>query len=205
MKRKSGKEEITFLLFKKLSQATTDKEKDALIKELAYRLSYIPLNLTKSFKWAENHRDLQQIGYLTLLKAIRSFDYNKCDSFYLWSHRWIRKELARAQAKEANWRNIGVESVDYKDVENELVDDSNIESKLINEEYGSLLKVAISRLDRKSREIVEYLYGLNGNELLSIREVAEKVKLSPKTVKRLGEMAVATITARVETYNNKTP
>jgi RNA polymerase sigma factor (sigma-70 family) len=187
--RKPTTLEIT-LLFKELENQ--DKSGEAF-HELFYKLSCIPQRLVRKYHWAPNQRDLLNSGYETLIRAIRTYDFAKCNNFFLWGERWIRKEIAKEKFKEKEWvdnQHLSQDVAEYADL---LPDPVNLEDDYQVAEERALAYQLINSLEPTSMNFIQKLYGLEDNDPVSLRALAKELKISPKKAWKLKSEIIETL------------
>ena len=172
--------EIT-ILFKKLEE---EKSQEAFDK-LFYKLSCIPQRSVRDYKWAQNQNDLLNTGYETLIKAIRTYDFSKCNNFFLWGEKWIVKEIAKAKFKEKVWIENQIKSTDISEYANILSDPVCLEENYEIEEQKYIAYKIINLLNPSSKKFIQKLYGLNGTDIVSLRTLAHELGISTKKAWKL--------------------
>lgn len=147
--------------------------------------------------------DLISIGSIGLMKAIKSFTYEKGNSFSTYASRCIENEILmtfRSDKKEAITVYLDeVISVD-KDGNNLslyeiLKDDSKpveeqVENKII---YKKIEKIINEKLNSREREIIFKRYGLCGYVPKTQNEIADELEISRSYISRLEKKAIQII------------
>ena len=147
--------------------------------------------------------DLISIGTIGLMKSIKTFSYEKGNSFSTYASRCIENEILmtfRSDKKNANTVYLeDVISVD-KDGNNlslfEILNDtgpdvySQIENKII---YKKIEKIIQSKLSQREREIIIKRYGLCGEIPKTQIELAEELDISRSYISRLEKKAILLI------------
>lgn len=144
--------------------------------------------------------DLISIGSIGLMKAIKTFSYEKGNSFSTYASRCIENEILmtfRSDKKNANAVYLDdVISID-KDGNNlslyEILKDNNpqvdiqVENKII---YKKIEKIICSSLSERERTILIKRYGLMGEVPRTQIELAEEMKISRSYISRLEKKAL---------------
>ena len=147
--------------------------------------------------------DLISIGSIGLMKAIKTFSYEKGNSFSTYASRCIENEILmtfRSDRKNASAVYLDdVISVD-KDGNNlslyEILKDNEpsvslqVENKII---YKKIEKVLKEKISPRERDIIIRRYGLMGEAPKTQIELAEELKISRSYISRLEKKALSTI------------
>ena len=144
--------------------------------------------------------DLISIGSIGLMKAIKTFSYEKGNSFSTYASRCIENEILmtfRSDKKNANAVYLDdVISVD-KDGNNlslyEILKDTNVdvdkqvENKII---YKKIEAIICKNLMAREKEIIVKRYGLMGETPKTQIELAEELNISRSYISRLEKKAI---------------
>lgn len=144
--------------------------------------------------------DLISIGSIGLMKAIKTFTYEKGNSFSTYASRCIDNEILmtfRSDRKNANSVYLDdVISVD-KDGNNlslyEVLKDNSggvdeqVENKII---YKKIENIILEKLSGREREIIIKRYGLAGEIPRTQNELAAELKISRSYISRLEKKAI---------------
>ncbi len=147
--------------------------------------------------------DLISIGSIGLMKAIKTFSYDKGNNFSTYASRCIENEILmtfRSDKKNANAVYLDdVISID-KDGNNlslyEILKDTDasvdvqIENKII---YKKIEKIIYEKLSSRERNILILRYGLMGKIPKTQIELADELKISRSYISRLEKKAINTI------------
>lgn len=161
--------------------------------------------------------DVVSNGVLGLLKAIEVFDAGKggfsvCAS--IWINKYIRMGFDQFHAihtkrydrmTEEERSSCIVESLNEKvgDGETEFADRlaGNLPTPSEAVEKASSLEAlrdAVNALDGREQYIVRARYGLDGNEVLTLREIADKLGMTHERVRQIEVSALAKLRERLE-------
>lgn len=144
--------------------------------------------------------DLVQEGNLGLYEALRKFDSSKNVRFCVYAEWWIRKfiykvvyDKQRLNETEVLINNTHTESIDDgiicdNDSDDFFVDDNNENNE--QEYYTSTILELLEALDERSRLIIEYFYGVNNKDQLTLIEIAKKLNVTPERVRQLKDKAM---------------
>lgn len=147
--------------------------------------------------------DLISIGSIGLMKAIKTFSYEKGNSFSTYASRCIDNEILmtfRADKKEASTVYLeDIISID-KDGNNlslfEILKDGSesidvqVENRIL---YNKIEKIILEKLSKREQEIIMKRYGLCGVTPRTQNEIAEEMKISRSYISRLEKKALLTI------------
>lgn len=141
-----------------------------------------------------NLEDLVSIGTLGLIKAISTFKCDKNIKLATYASRCIENEILMYLRKKARLRSeISIDEPLNRDYDgNELllsdiltVDDHKIIDDMYDEEQKEALQEALSRLKPRERRILAMRFGLDGQDELTQKEVAETLGISQSYISRL--------------------
>ena len=147
--------------------------------------------------------DLISIGSIGLMKAIKTFSYEKGNSFSTYASRCIENEILmtfRSDKKNAQTVYLDdVISID-KDGNNlslyEILNDDapaidyQVENKIL---YNKVAKIIKNELSEREQEIIIKRFGLNGVVPKTQIEIAEELKISRSYISRLEKKALKLI------------
>ena len=157
--------------------------------------------------------DLISIGSIGLMKAIKTFTYEKGNSFSTYASRCIDNEILmtfRSDKKEA----ISVYLDDIISVDKDgnnlslyeiIKDDSQpvevqVENKIL---YKKVEKIIFEQLSQREREIILNRYGLCGKSQKTQIELASELNLSRSYISRLEKKAISIIKTNLKLIKNK--
>ncbi len=178
------------------------KEGDKIAEEKLIRHNLrLVAHITKKYKNSSlDADDLISIGSIGLMKAIKTFSYEKGNSFSTYASRCIENEILmtfRADKKNANA--IYLEDVISIDKDGNdlslyeiLQDDStnvekDVENKII---YKKIEKIILEKLTTREKDILIRRYGLMGHIPKTQIELAEEMKISRSYISRLEKKAL---------------
>lgn len=181
-----------------------DKKAEAQLIEAHVRLV---CNIAKKYKGrGVEMTDLIQEGNLGLYEALNKFDSTKGVRFCVYAECWIRNYIGKAilnkantHSNEINMTSILHASQEKKDTrENEdligknslLFDDEEVNQE---EQYCDMVQTLMNGLDDRMRFVIEYCYGINGKEQLTMVEIAKRLNLTPERVRQIKVRAMMTL------------
>ena len=138
--------------------------------------------------------DLISVGTIGLIKAVGSFSSDKNVKLATFASRCIENEILMYLRRAAKLKNeVSFDEPLNTDWEgNELVlsdvmgtDNDCVYKTIESDVETDLLQEALSRLNRREKEIMELRYGLNGAEEKTQKEVADMLGISQSYISRL--------------------
>ena len=139
--------------------------------------------------------DLISIGTIGLMKAINTFNVDKNIKLATYASRCIENEILMQLRRNTKIKNeISIDEPLNKDGDgNELLlsdilgTDNDITSKALEDEVDmALLKVAISKLDKREKYIMQLRFGIGGSgKEKTQKEVADMLGISQSYISRL--------------------
>lgn len=189
-------EKETFLKMK-------DGDKEAEEKLIKHNLRLVA-HISKKYKNSNiDSEDLISIGTIGLMKAIKTFDYNKGNSFSTYASRCIDNEiLMNFRSDKKNAQSVFLDDVISSDkdgnnlslyeilCDNSPSVDSQIENKIL---YKKIENIVLTKLEEREKEIIIKRFGLFENIPLTQFELADELKISRSYISRLEKKAIKTI------------
>lgn len=192
----SREEKETFLLMK-------EGDKTAEEKLIRHNLRLVA-HISKKYKNSNvDNEDLISIGTIGLMKAIKTFDYSKGNSFSTYASRCIENEiLMNFRSTKKNVQSVFLDDVISTDkdgnslslyevlCDNTASVDTQIENKIL---YNKIEKIVLSKLDPREKEIIIKRFGLFGEIPKTQFELAKEINISRSYISRLEKKAIKTI------------
>lgn len=144
--------------------------------------------------------DLISIGTIGLIKAVNTYDYKKGSRLVTYASRCIENEILmrlRQERKEA--REVSLFEPIGTDKEGNVIslmdiisndDDEIINSYIIDDNIKQLARIFSKTLDKREQEIIIMRFGLDGNNELTQKEIADKLSISRSYVSRIEKKAL---------------
>ena len=141
-----------------------------------------------------NLEDLISIGTLGLIKGIQTFKMDKNIKLATYASRCIENEILMFMRKKNRMKvEVSLDeplNVDYDGNELLLQDilttnENEVQDNLEYNEKRKIMYEAISDLKEKEKEIISLRYGLNNNEEMTQKEVADYLGISQSYISRL--------------------
>ena len=163
--------------------------------------------MKKYYAQTADQEDLISIGTIGLMKGVTTFDPSKGARLATYAARCVENEILmyfRAQRKSAQ----DVSLSDYSDTGAdgaplELMDviseDRDMLEELTAREAEALVRRAVEKcLTEQERQVIRLRYGLEGEEPLRQRQVAERTGISRSYVSRIEKRALEKLRAELE-------
>lgn len=177
-----------------LKQLSGENREEACAKLIEHNLRLV-IYISKKFEnTGVDSEDLISIGAIGLIKAVKSYNYEKNIKLATYASRCIENEILMHLRKVVKQKGeISIDeplNVDYDGNELLLADilsneNDNIGQKIEMDEEKRLLYKAINGLSQTEREIMEMRFGLSGSRELTQKEVADKLGISQSYISRL--------------------
>jgi RNA polymerase primary sigma factor len=164
------------------------------------RREMVAANMRLVFHWAKRYQsmaemdDLIQEGTLGLIRAVDKFEWERGFKFSTYATWWIRQALQRAVEKN---QSAGV-SLDQPVGEDETTtlgelaagEDPGYEQRVETELDREAVRKALSNLPEDQRKVVTLRFGLDGGAPASLEEIARKLGLGIRRVRRIEREAL---------------
>lgn len=147
--------------------------------------------------------DLISIGTIGLMKAIKTFTYDRGNNFSTYASRCIDNEiLMNFRSDKKNAQSVFLDDVISSDKDGNKLSlyeilcddspsvDSQIENKIL---YKKIENIVLTKLEKREKEIIIKRFGLFGNTPLTQFELAEELKISRSYISRLEKKAIKSI------------
>ncbi len=168
-------------------------------KLVEHNLRLVAHIVKKYYATQADHDDLVSIGTIGLIKAINSYDLEKNIKLSSYAARCVENEILmhfRNCRKSASDVSLS-ETIDTDKDGNPL---TLIDILAVDENFADELDLKIkseklteyinSALDEREKKVIILRYGLNGNEPLTQREVAQKLGISRSYISRIEKKAL---------------
>lgn len=180
---------------------------DARNKLVEHNLRLVAHIIKKYYAKESDHDDLVSIGTIGLIKAINTYNPDKAIKLSSYASRCIENEILmhfRNSRKSAQDMSLS-DSIDTDKDGNPLMlfDVLAVEDDFTEELEDKINMSKLSRyiketLDEREQTIIMLRYGLNGNEPLTQREVADKLNISRSYISRIEKRALEVLRKRFD-------
>lgn len=180
---------------------------EARNKLVEHNLRLVAHIIKKYYSNQSDHEDLVSIGTIGLIKAINTFDTDKNIKLSSYASRCIENEIlmhfrnGRKSAQDVSL-NEAIDTdkdgnpltlIDVLAVEENYADDLDIKIK-----SSKLAGYIRSELNERERKIIILRYGLNGEEPLTQREIAQQMGISRSYISRIEKKALSILRKKYE-------
>ena len=206
-----------------LPQPLDDKEEESLLEQLngenreeicnkliEHNLRLV-IYIAKKFECAGvENEDLISIGAIGLIKAVRSYNYDKKIKLATYASRCIENEILMYFRKLVKYKgDVSIDeplNVDYDGNELLLSDllsseEETLSKQIENSDEKEELNNAINRLSQTERMIMEMRFGLNGEKELTQKQVADELGISQSYISRLEKKIFGKLKKDLSKYN----
>lgn len=198
-KLSKDKEREYFLRLKKAKEnKSTDTEAEEILTKHNLRLV---AHIAKKYKSNySDSDDLISIGSIGLIKAVRTYDLDKCKNFSSYASKCIENEMLmvlRSEKKLSNEVSMDTSLGSDQDGNELTIADTLFDTKIDLEQSADkknsilkLKKTAKKILNNREYEIITRRYGLDGNIPATQKEVSEILKISRSYISRIETIAI---------------
>ncbi len=163
--------------------------------------------MKKYYAQTADQEDLISIGTIGLMKGVTTFDPSKGARLATYAARCVENEILmyfRSQRKSAqdvslsDYIDTGVDGapLELMDV---ISEDRDLLEELTAREAEALVRRAVEKcLTEQERQVIRLRYGLEGEEPLRQRQVAERTGISRSYVSRIEKRALEKLRAELE-------
>ena len=172
-------------LIKEYQATNSEEKKEEIIKNSLYMIKTV---IKASHKNKENYEDDYQAGVIGILFALESFDTERGVQWNTFATKCIRRSIIREfQRRERSKRNgYDVHGLGQgeKSLENITQDEQNIEEEIIEREFAKeVAQNAKNILTQTEFEVLEQVYGINGKEKKTYKQISQQLGKSQSTIR----------------------
>jgi len=194
-----------------LLQALGGENREQVCNTLIEHNLRLVIYIAKKFETSKTSvEDLISIGAIGLIKAVKSYNYDKKIKLATYASRCIENEILMYFRKAVKYSGeISIDeplNVDYDGNELLLSDllvneDDNLAKEMELEEEKNELIEAIGKLSPTEKMIMEMRFGLNGEEELTQKQVADKLSISQSYISRLEKKIFSKLRKNLSKFN----
>jgi len=178
-----------------LSSDQLEKQVEKVQNRIVTELSFLVYSVTKPYRSFPNYEDLVQEGFIGLVKAVRRFDHNRFPNFFVFSEQWIRHSVKRAASRFDVVYNPDKTRVVYAEPseigkEEEQVEETPEEQFFVKERDERIAEV-LGELPERDREIVRLIFGLDGRQPQTLREIGPMFNLTHERIRQIKNKAIS--------------
>jgi RNA polymerase sporulation-specific sigma factor len=186
-----------------INRLPDDNAKQILIERNLRLVVYIAKRFENTGIYIE---DLISIGTVGLIKAVNTFCIDKNIKLATYASRCIENEILMYIRKNSGKTEISIDeplNVDWDG--NELLlsdilcsDEDPAEDDIIRNEETVTIRNAVNSLNERDRQIIVLRYGLDGNEEMTQKDVADRLGISQSYISRLEKKIISDLRAEIE-------
>ena len=181
-------------------------EPDARSRLIEHNLRLVVFIAKKFENTGVGIEDLISIGTIGLIKSVNTFRSDRQIKLATYASRCIENEILMYLRKTAGQKELSIDEPLHIDWDgNELLlsdvlsdEEDSVSRSLEFEEDRKTIKIALSHLSPREREIIELRFGLRGGRDLTQKEVATKLGISQSYISRLEKKIIARLRVEIE-------
>ena len=190
VKHRVSNDEV-MLRFKQIEELKQNSASEETLKGLRDRivedLSFLVYRNTSRYKRFPNYEDLNQEGFIGLIKAVNRFEYTRFPNFFVFANQWIINSIKRSAKKHDVVYNPNRNRVVYSSDDTTLnapSDELDLECLLFDKQkYGAILDVVVT-LSPRDNTIISSLFGINTKEH-TLRETEKYCDLTYERIRQI--------------------
>ena len=172
-------------LIKEYQATNSEEKKEEIIKNSLYMIKQVIKGTVRN---KENYEDDYQAGVIGMLFALESFDTERGVQWNTFATKCIRRsiirEFQRRERSKRNGYNVHGLGQGDKNPENIIQDEQNIEEEIIEREFAKeVAQNAKNILTQTEFEALEQVYGINGNEKKTYKQISQQLGKSQSTIR----------------------
>lgn len=176
----------TFIQLRKKSEETKKEEDIRKFKNhekiCISKFYYLITMRTNKYKGFSNFEDLNQEGLEMLVRAMNNYNPSK-GNFFWWAHKYIETRIARSANTHTVIRyplKFAKVNIPHREAKlPDIKDEKNVPDKLTETlEITKAINTAMELLNEEQKKLVNMVFGIDGNNPMSISKVCRKMKLS---------------------------
>lgn len=182
-------------LIKRYQKTRKEELREAIIKNSLYMINQV---VKESRKNKENYEDDYQAGVIGMLKAIENYDPERGVQWNTFAVKCIKSAVSREYKQRTKEKTAGcsVHGLEQEGVslENLLANGNDTEEEVISREFARQVAAnAKNILTNNELIVLEQVYGINGKEKKTYKQIAEQLGRDQSTLRTQVERAIKKI------------
>lgn len=146
------------------------------------KFQYLVTMKTGRYKAFSNYEDLNQEGFEGLIKAMKNYN-PKLGNFFWWAHKYIDTKISRSANLHTTIRyplKVAKDNTPHKEANLPLLIEDRYcpDKELENLETMQAINAAAILLSPEQKEVVNLVFGFDGDKPMSINKVCKKLNMS---------------------------
>lgn len=199
--------EDVMVLFKKIEKLKNDKRPSTEIRQLYDTIidisSFLVYKNTKKYKNFNNYFDLNQEGFVGLIKAVNIFNYRRFPNFFIFANQWVLNSIVRAAKKyDVVYNPKKLKTLYVDNLESSLfgLETDLIEDNLYENEKKSIVNNEISKLKKREQKIIKSVFGI-GLDKSTLRGAEKQCKLTYERIRQIKKQIIKKMEANKNLKN----
>ena len=190
-------------LIKEYQTTKSEEKKEKIVKNSLYIVNALTKVCCKN---KNNYEDDYQAGIMGLILAIERFDVDHGVQWNTFATSYIRGTIIREYQNRNKNKKKGISihglELEGKSMENLIQDEQDIEEEIIQREFAKEVAHDMKKaLTAKELEAIEYIYGINGREKKTYKQLAAQLGKSQSTLRTQVEKGLKKIKKYMEGYD----
>lgn len=159
------------------------------------KFKYLVTMKTNRYKKFSNYSDLNQEGFLALIKAMKTYNPKK-GSFFAWAHNYIGTRISRSANLHTTIRyplRVAKETAPHKEAIMPVVIEENYcpDKQLENMQTHYVIEQSFHSLNDSQKQIISLAYGLEGDKPMSVNKICKKLGISRSNCVKIIDSALS--------------
>jgi len=149
--------------FKRIEELSDKSQVKKIHDQIINDLSFLVYNNTKKYLRFSNYEDLNQEGFIGLIKATRNFNYKLFPNFFVFANQWIINGIRRSAKKYDIVYNPNRIKTVYINNEETFYSDEQLdqENLFYKKEKNKKIRKVVDSLESRNKIIINSLFGIN--------------------------------------------